>query len=710
MRHPAFAFLLALLPCIPGYALAADVVVYDDTLQNGYQNYSYGVGATHDFNEAGTVHSGTKAIRFVGANYGAVSFFRDGPLAIADYPTLHLWVHGGAAGGQSLTLFLQNSAANPDTLRSVSLNTFIPGGAPQAGMWRQVEVPLDAAPLASIGSFDRIDLQIDAEAVQPAVFFDDVVLLEADNGPGPGDPVFADGFEGDDVLPPGGVAPLQVERDVVVDGIRSDRFTWRDAALEPRVAVLAHNDQPAFNGSRGGALREFRYQVGGATRIARTSQSGNGGYKGFGYVVSHRRDWVTQLPPGVTDDSPLGAGFPGTFERVFEGRHHAIFRFRQNYPRYARIGAATPQTAYQVPVTIEWTFATGRSDPLWSITWDLAAATGPGNLALVANELDDDSRAPYGELLFDGSTQPGDNHATIAGVAWGDRYRFTTTTAPVTLDSSWTWNTPNTFPFVKLWTTAVDATMGLVATRTLDQQDAGGGRIYPEYFDAREFWGKTSAQGDAGPGYAMPRNNEWPYQAISFSLAGNASTNNTRLTWGTQYGFLGQSPYSANNIVGMNNTATGWPRKSYSVHVVLGTHTSGPVEALLAQNAALQATTLTTTTGSVAQNGPAGVADASIVAYQPAGYDHVRGALAFAAAGNALDANVAVAGANTLRHPLIIVRNWTAAGLPGSVRLGDTVLAADDDYFASRRAGANELWITLDRDLAGANNRLRVMP
>ena len=31
-------------------------------------------------------------------------------------------------------------------------------------------------------------------------------------------------------------------------------------------------------------------------------------------------------------------------------------------------------------------------------------------------------------------------------------------------------------------------------------------------------------------------------------LAGNNSTTNTRLTWGTQYGFLGQSPYYANRV------------------------------------------------------------------------------------------------------------------------------------------------------------------
>lgn len=698
MRRVSLAFCLFATGL--SVASAANLTVYDDQLRNGFQNWSYGgAGSVHDFDQTATVHGGTKAIRFIGVNYGAVSFKREGVLQIASYPTLKLWIHGGTAGGQQLTLALQNSTlpANQQ-LRSIALNPFIAGGNPAANTWREVTVPLTTAPLSELGGFDRIDLQSNTAGAHPAVFFDDVVLLDS-SGPQPYPPMFGDGFEGGGAPPQPAVAPMQIERDVLVDGIDSDRFTWRDASLQPRVAVLAHNDAQSVGGSRGGALREFRYQVGGNTRIARTSQYGNGGYKGFGYVVSHRREGTTGIGAG---DSPLGAGFPGTFTRVFEGRHHAIFRFTQNYPRYSRTGASPPNTQYMVPVTIEWTFATGLDHPLWSITWDLSAVP--------QNALDDDSRAPYGELLFDGSAQPGNNHAVIAGVAWGDRYRFTTTTAPATLDSAWTWNAANTFPFVKLWTTAVDATMGLVSTRTLDQQDAGGGRN-PYYIDQRDFWGKTSAQGDAGPGYAMPTNNEWPYQAIAFSFANNVTpTNNTRLTWGTQYGFLGQQPYYANNIVGVDNTGSGWPKKSYSVNVVLGTHSSGPIEAMQARNAALQATTLTAATGSVVANGAAGVADAAVVPYTPAGYDPVRGALTLSAAANVLDANIAVGGGNTLRHPLIVVRNWTAAGLPSRVRLGETVLVADADYFASRRAGANELWITLDRDLVGAGNRLRVSP
>ena len=160
----------------------------------------------------------------------------------------------------------------------------------------------------------------------------------------------------------------------------------------------------------------------------------------------------------------------------------------------------------------------------------------------------------------------------------------------------------------------------------------------------------------------MPWQDSWPYQANSFSIGpAPNSNNNARLTWGTQYGFLGQQSYDTRN--GLVATASGWPKKSYSAYIVLGTHTSGPVEAQVAQVEAVQSLTLTATVGTVATSGPAGIARADNVTYAPAGYNHVYGALAFRASGNQVDANVAV-GAGTLRKPLVVVSQLHERRLP----------------------------------------------
>lgn len=654
-------------------ARAQDLKIYDDVLQNGFLDYSYGgVPADFDFASTAEAHGGSKSIAFMGDDFNAVSFARPAPAApvtTAQYPTLHFWVHGGVAGGQQLRIYLQ---LNGSIVKQAELDSYIAGGVPAAGAWREVTVALSQAPLSYSGSFDRIDLQSDVGGTQPVLYLDDVTLLAGG-------------------LPAANL--LLAEHDVTVDSMVSDRFTWHDSADKLRVAVLAHNDGqlgPTVGyPNHGGALREFRYQMpNGLTRIADTTTYGNGA-GGFGYVVSHRGDGTSGI--GGADDSPLGYAFTGSFQRVFEGRHHAIFRFTQLYPRYSSTTATPPNHQYMVPVTIEWTFATGRDNPVWSVTWDLSGVP--------VDALNDDSRAPYGELNIDGQ-----GFTDIDGVAWGDRYKFTSTLAPVTLDSTWTWNTPNTVPYVKLWIAGVpDATMGTVLTQTMTQQDAGGGRD-PFYHDLTAFWGKTSADGNAGGANKMPWQNNWPYQANSFSIGpAPNSNNNARLTWGTQYGFLGQSSYVVHD--GVVATAPGWPKKSYSTYVVLGPHSTLPVEAQVTQVRTVQSLTLTAAVGSVVASGPAGVGRVDTVAYAPNGYNHVYGALAFAASANALDANIAVS-AGALKKPLLIVSNFTE-GYP-TVKLAGVTLVADVDYFPSLRASANEIWITLNRNLSGATNHLEI--
>ncbi|MFL6246468.1 MAG: fibronectin type III domain-containing protein [Thermoanaerobaculia bacterium] len=644
--------------------------IYDEALQNSWSDFSFGGGS--NFASTAEAHLGTTSISFVGNNFNAVSFAREAPdTSTATYPVLRFWIHGGTTGGQQIRLYLQRNAAIQIT---VELDSYIEGGSVAAGTWRKVTVPIGTF----VESFDRIDLQSDQAAAQGVLYIDDVVLGQVEAEP---------------------VVPMVIENGVTVASMVSDRFTWQDSNRLPRVAVLAHNDGQNFNGARGGALREFRYRLPtGHTRIAGVTTYPNAGYAGFGYVVSH-----ASRSTCVGDDSPLGGFQPGNgYERVFEGRHHAIFRFKQDYPRNC---ATTGGLARKMPVTIDWVFSTGRDNPLWAVTYDvdLAFATAGGAIA-PANTFYDDSRAPYGELNIDG-----DGSTSIDGTAWGDRWKFTTTTSPITLNSAWTWNVANTVPYVKEWLAGPltidnkkDATMGIVQTQTLDQQDAAGARDPGVGSDIRGFWNKTSAMGNACGGQMMPCENDWPYQANANSV--QFGNNNARMTWKTQYGFLGQNSYTTNNG-GPMTTAAGYPKVSYSTYIVLGTHTSSPVETQVTQVETMQSVVLSADVGSVVTSGPAGITRADTVTYDPPGYNHVYGALAFSADGNALDANIEV-GNGTLEKALIVVSNYTG-GEP-AVTLDGAVQTADADYFASLREEASELWITLNADLSGAVNHLEI--
>lgn len=651
---------------------AQTLTIYDEAMQNSFDGPGYSYGGGSNFASTAEAHAGTYSISFIGNNYNAVSFARPAPdVSSAAYPVLRFWVHGGATGNQQLRLYLQ---LNDAIVANVELESYVDGGSIGAGVWREVTIPL--APLAA--TFDRIDLQSDQGAAQGVLYIDDVVL----------------GQEEAEL-----VDPMVIENSVTVASMVSDRFTWKDSNNQPRVAVLAHNDGQVFNNARGGALREFRYQLpNGSTRIAPVTTYGNAGYGGFGYVVSH-----ASRSACAGDDSPLGGFHPGLgYERVFEGRHHAIFRFRQNYPRNC---GTTGGLSRKLPVTIDWMFSTGRDNPVWAITYDvdLAFATTGGAIA-PANTFYDDSRAPYGELAIDG-----DGFTSLDGTAWGDRWKFTTTSSPITLNSSWTWNVANTVPYVKEWLagplTALnkkDATMGIVQTQTLDQQDAAGARDPGVGSDIRPYWNTTSAAGNACGAQVMPCENDWPYQANANSV--QFGNNNARMTWKTQYGFLGQTSYTTNNG-GPTITAAGYPKVSYSTYIVLGTHTTSPVETQVTQVETVQSVVLSADIGSVVTSGPAGITRADNVTYDPPGYNHVYGALAFDAADNALDANIEV-GNGTLKKPLIVVSNYTG-GEP-AVTFGGVLLAADADYFASLREDASELWITLNQNLTGAVNHLEI--
>jgi hypothetical protein len=683
MRRTA-TFFIVLVTVMVAARASAQITLYDDGLQNGFQNYSYGGNAGDiNFDGSAQVYSGAKSISFTGRDFNAVAFAHPTvDYTAAAYPTVHFWVHGGAAGGQQLRIYLE---LNNFVVAQAELDSFITGGAIAANEWREVTVPINGGVLGYSGSYDRVDIQSDVAGTQAILYIDQVTLETAGVGSN----------------------LMQIERDVVVSGMESDRFSWLDRFGSPRVAVLAHNDgqvgpTAGVYANRGGALRQFQYTLPNSTvRTLGVTNYGNGGYGGFGYVVSHRGDGSSG---GIGDDSPLGYSIAGSFQRVFEGRHHAIFRFTQNYPRYSSTTANPPNTLYQVPVTIDWMFASGRDNPVWAITYDLSGVP--------VNALNDDSRAPYGELVIDGS-----GATNISGVAWGDRYKFTACTgtnpcSPVgmtnlTLNSDWTWNVANTVPWVKLWIASTDATMGLVQTQTMTQQDAGGGRN-PFYHDMTVNWGKTSADGNAGGTYKMPYQGEWPYQANAYSITTSTGNSNARLTWGTQYGFLGQQNYTVND--GVVNTAPGWPKKSYSTYVVMGAHSAGPVETQLSLVEQVSNVTLTASVGSVMTSGPAGVNRTDNVTYSPAGYNHVYGAWAVAASGNKVDANVSVS-VGELSEPLFIISNYTGA-LPTSVKyvLGATTytLVQDVDYFPSLRPDASELWLSLDRSLPGSMNRIQI--
>lgn len=463
---------------------------------------------------------------------------------------------------------------------------------------------------------------------------------------------------GADAGPTGPCAKLAVTP-VSLSGYSTDQYAWSDSACRPRSAALVRNDAADPGGSRGGFLREFVYEADGKPRTCRAQ--GGLRWNGWGYVVTHYGSGSTSSHDTL-----------GTFRTVFAGEHHAIHEFK------VRISPGGP-----VDVTVHWLFATGRDHPLYSITFDSSANT--------ADKLKADTRSPYGNLNFDGIV---DGSGAVAGVGWGDRYRFTTTgPGPVGTATPWDYTQTNVVPFVLEWASGADAEMGIVETRpftsTVSAGDYGGGML-------ADCWTRTSA--NPGPncvkdaaGDAMFASWLWPYQLNQYELP--YTTKSKRLAWGANYGAIGQGAFDSLGRKGLS----GHPFTSYAVWLVLGKHSARPVEAQVAQSEAAQATRLTASVGKVATSGPAGVGRTDLATWAPAGWNHVLGTWDLQATGDKVQ--VVVTPGAALVNPIFRVLDFGGAA-PASVTLGGTKLTAGTDYFASVDAANRVLWLTLKQTLS----------
>ncbi|MFM7571637.1 MAG: hypothetical protein ACKO4S_00635, partial [Snowella sp.] len=242
------------------------------------------------------------------------------------------------------------------------------------------------------------------------------------------------------------------------------------------------------------------------------------------------------------------------------------------------------------------------------------------------------------------------------------------------------------------------------------KQNAGG---YNNY-QAPIWRGKTSLNmgtlclNDGGAGvpynHKTPCTSHWAYQLIQYSLANaTQTTSNKRLAWGADWGSLGNSSFTSSN----GYTVSGHPKVSYSVHIVLDPHTGNPTEAIALQAKTASLTTLTASVGTVRTSGIAGVGRTDTVTYSPAGFSPIFGTWEVnAAANNNLTLSFAVSSTapSTLDSPIIVVNNYTRTTAPTQVLFNGTVLVANSDYFVSLRPDQSQLWITLNKKLAGTNS------
>lgn len=144
-----------------------DMVIYDDALQNGWQNWGW---ATIDYNQSTEVHTGSKAVSVVMGESNQAVYMWHGATDTSYYTDLTFWIHGGSTGGQELQIraLLNGSAQSGVELPPLT-----------AGSWEQVSIPL-----ADLGASNVVDLtafwvQDRAGSSKPVFYLDDIRLVAA---------------------------------------------------------------------------------------------------------------------------------------------------------------------------------------------------------------------------------------------------------------------------------------------------------------------------------------------------------------------------------------------------------------------------------------------------------------------------------------------------------------------------------------------------
>jgi hypothetical protein len=150
--------------------LRADQIVYDDALENGWQNWGW---ATLNYANSSPVHSGGDSISVtVGAWQGIQLWHSDQDSTF--FTNLTFWANGGASGGQKLQVY---GLLDVGGTNNFALSARYAIGPLPTNSWRQYQIPLSVLGVAGQPNFTGFVVQDSTGAAQPTFYLDDISLV-----------------------------------------------------------------------------------------------------------------------------------------------------------------------------------------------------------------------------------------------------------------------------------------------------------------------------------------------------------------------------------------------------------------------------------------------------------------------------------------------------------------------------------------------------
>lgn len=147
----------------PAYA---DQVIYTDSLQNGWQNWSW---ATVRLANASPVHNGADSISVTASNTPSnwqALYLEIPAMDVSSYTNLTFWVNGGS-GGQSVQVQAMLNG-NPQAAMQI--------GPLPANTWKQINCSMNALGVANAPNFTGFWIQAEGNSTVPTFYVDDITL------------------------------------------------------------------------------------------------------------------------------------------------------------------------------------------------------------------------------------------------------------------------------------------------------------------------------------------------------------------------------------------------------------------------------------------------------------------------------------------------------------------------------------------------------
>ena len=156
---------LLLLAQTLGLYSQTDLVIYDDALQNGWQDWGW---TAIDYSQSALVYSGAHAVSvtLTNAEWQAI-YMHHGAMSTEPYTALSFWIHGGPTGGQELQV---KALTHGSSLAGVSLPAL------PAARWQQVTLPLSDLGVADTPDLTGFWIQDRVGSAKPAFYLDEVRL------------------------------------------------------------------------------------------------------------------------------------------------------------------------------------------------------------------------------------------------------------------------------------------------------------------------------------------------------------------------------------------------------------------------------------------------------------------------------------------------------------------------------------------------------